>query len=136
MFQIDPMSRVPIYEQLVSQVKRLTLAGVLLPGEQLPSVRTLSYTLSVNPNTIQKAYNDLCMRGIACSVPGRGCFIAPDALERLKGEAYRRLPAFRALTKELMLAGLEKNDLLDIVEELYSERSNRHDTGDQSDQTV
>ncbi len=136
MFQVDPMSRVPIYEQLISQIERLTLSGVLKPNEQLPSVRTLSYTLSVNPNTIQKAYNELCVREIICSVPGRGCFIAPDALERLKGAAYERLPVFGALTRELMLAGIEKQELLNMVEKTYRERGDRDDQCTQSEQTV
>ena len=55
MFQIDTLSRVPVYEQIIEQMERFVLAGLLKPGTQLPSVRSLSTELSINPNTIQKA---------------------------------------------------------------------------------
>jgi len=75
MFQIDTMSRMPIYEQVVNQLEYFVLNGILKEGEQIPSVRNLSVDLSINPNTIQKAYFELDKRGIIQSVPGRGCFV-------------------------------------------------------------
>ena len=53
------MSRTPIYEQLVDQFEKFILTGALLPGSQIPSVRSLSIQLSINPNTVQKAYSEL-----------------------------------------------------------------------------
>ena len=79
MFRIDALSRQPVYEQIIDQLERLVLAGVIKPGEQIPSVRSLSVQLSINPNTIQKAYAELDRRGILCSVPGRGCYISENA---------------------------------------------------------
>ena len=64
MFMIDPMSRQPVYEQIIRQMERFILSGMLAPGDQLPSVRSLSLELSINPNTIQKAYSELDVRGI------------------------------------------------------------------------
>ena len=61
---IDSMSRQPVYEQIVDQVEQMILSGLMRPGEQLPSVRSLSLELSINPNTIQKAYAELDGRGI------------------------------------------------------------------------
>ena len=72
MFRIDGMSRTPVYEQIIEQVEKLITLGIMSPGDQLPSVRSLSIELSVNPNTIQKAYSELDAKGIAHSVPGRG----------------------------------------------------------------
>ena len=69
MFQIDALSRTPVYLQLVEQTERLILSGVLTPGQQMPSVRNLSIALSVNPNTIQKAYSELDSHGLTCAVP-------------------------------------------------------------------
>ena len=69
MFMIDPMSRQPVYEQIIRQMERFILSGMLAPGDQLPSVRSLSLELSINPNTIQKAYSELDVRGIIYSVP-------------------------------------------------------------------
>ena len=59
MFEINAMSRSPVYEQLIEQVERYILLGLLREGDQLPSVRALSGELSINPNTIQKAYGEL-----------------------------------------------------------------------------
>ena len=76
MFQIDNMSRTPVYEQIITQVEKFILGRLLSAGDQLPSVRSLSVELSVNPNTIQKAYGELDVRGIVTTVPGRGCFVS------------------------------------------------------------
>ena len=59
MFQIDVMSRKPVYEQLINQMERFILTGVMHQDDQIPSVRSLSVELAVNPNTIQKAYSEL-----------------------------------------------------------------------------
>lgn len=123
MFSIDPMSRVPIYEQLTDQVEKLLLIGVLKPGAQLPSVRAMSCQLSINPNTVQKAYNDLCAKGILCAVPGKGCFVAPDAVNVLKAQRRGQLQTFADVAKELRLAGVSKDDLLAVLDDIYSERS-------------
>ncbi len=59
MFVIDVMSRVPVYEQIINQVEEQILTGLLNSGDKMPSVRSLSVSLSINPNTIQKAYTEL-----------------------------------------------------------------------------
>ncbi len=123
MFVLDPMSRVPIYEQLCEQVEKLVLCGVLTEGYQLPSVRALSCELSVNPNTVQKAYTDLTQKGILHAVPGKGCFIAPQAAALLKADRRTRLTAFTELTRELQLAGVSKEDLQAVLDTVYLERS-------------
>ncbi len=123
MFVIDPMSRTPIYEQLCSQVEKLILVEVLAAGDQLPSVRTLSCTLSINPNTVQKAYTDLTQKGVLCAVPGKGCFVAADAVSILKSDSRERLHTFADAVKDLKLAGISKDELLRLVETVYTERS-------------
>lgn len=81
MFDIDLMSRVPIYEQIYQKVIELILKGVLNEMDKLPSVRTLATELGVNPNTVAKAYALLERDKIICSLAGRGSFIAkPDKL--------------------------------------------------------
>ena len=79
MFQIDSFSRVPVYEQIINQLEHFILTGILVADTQIPSVRNLSVSLSINPNTIQKAYAELDRNGIIYSVPGRGCFITKEA---------------------------------------------------------
>ena len=70
MLEIDKMSRVPIYEQVIQKLELLILTNVLGPNSPLPSVRSLSQELSVNPNTLQKAYSEMELKGICYSVPG------------------------------------------------------------------
>ena len=82
MFQIDTMSRIPIYEQIVEQVEYFVLNGILKEGEQIPSVRNLSVQLSINPNTIQKAYFELDKRELSVPFP-EGAVLLPKLPGRL-----------------------------------------------------
>ena len=80
MLTIDLQSRQPIYEQLIYRMSELVALGALAPGEQLPSVRALARDLGINPNTVQKAYQELERRGVICSVAGKGSFIAGGSI--------------------------------------------------------
>ena len=122
MFQIDVMSRKPVYEQLVNQVERFILIGVIHQDDQIPSVRSLSVELAVNPNTIQKAYSELDRRGITYSVPGKWSFVAPGAVQRIGERRRSKLKEFIALVSELALAGIKKEEIIACVEEAYQEK--------------
>ena len=78
MINIDYKDRRPIYEQIVSSIEDLAVRGVLEPDSQLPSVRQLAVELSINPNTIQRAYSQLEKTGVIYSVKGKGNFVAAD----------------------------------------------------------
>ena len=78
MISIDYTSRQPITAQIRDQMVRLITSGALKPGDWLPCVRQLATDLSINPNTIQKAYSEMELRGIIVSVKGRGSFVASD----------------------------------------------------------
>ncbi len=121
MFEINAISRSPVYEQLVEQVERYILLGLLREGDQLPSVRALSGELSINPNTIQKAYGELDAKGILCSVPGRGCFVAEGALPRIRERRLGEQGAFRRLVRELKAAGITAEELTAALSEEYKE---------------
>lgn len=123
MFSIDHMSRCPVYEQLIEQIERYILTGILKSGDQLPSVRTLSVSLSVNPNTIQKAYSDLDSRKIIFSVPGKGCFIADDAVSLLGNYRRKQLGKLESLLNELKIAGIQKAELQIIFDKVFEKRS-------------
>lgn len=111
MFQIDAMSRTPVYEQIISQVEKIILGGVLRAGDQLPSVRSLSIELSVNPNTIQKAYGELDIRGIISTVPGRGCFVTETARNTLRARSRQKLSLLEEIVAELWAAGVTREEL-------------------------
>lgn len=121
MYQIDIMSRVPVYEQIVEQTKKFILAGVLKTGDQLPTVRQLSAQLSLNPNTIQKAVKELDRQGLIYSLAGRGCFISGEAKSILQKEKRNGLEKLEAEIKELALSGIKKEELIALLERIYTE---------------
>ncbi len=73
---VDPASHVPIYEQIVEHIRGLVAAGVFRPGEALPSIRALALELVVNPNTVQRAYQELERQGLVYTRKGLGAFVA------------------------------------------------------------
>jgi GntR family transcriptional regulator len=74
-FRLDPSSGVPTYLQLVQQVEHALRLGYLKPGDQLPKVRDVVAALTINPNTVLKAYKELEVKGLAAGYPGQGTFI-------------------------------------------------------------
>lgn len=94
MFQLDYGDSRPLYEQIRDKLRELTLRGLLPPHQQLPSVRDLAAMLTVNPNTIQKAYRELELEGYIYSVRGKGNFVAeknPDLLASQALELQKEL---------------------------------------------
>ena len=122
MFIIDPMSRCPVYEQLIEQIERYILTGILSPGGQLPSVRALSVELSVNPNTIQKAYSELDSRKIIFSVPGKGCFVSENAITLLGEYNRKQLGNLEDSLAQLKLAGISKDEITEVLNKVFDER--------------
>lgn len=119
MFSIDNLSQMPVYEQLIEQTKRFILIGALAAGDALPSVRGLSVKLSVNPNTIQKAYSELTHRGILVAVPGKGLYVSENALEVLGKTARQKIGDLKELLQELKLSGIAESEILKTVTEIY-----------------
>ena len=122
MFQLDLKSRKSIYEQITDNIKELILAGALKPEEKLPSVRDLSKTLTVNPNTIQKAYRELERQNYAYSVSGVGTFVSKPKIEKIDkkilDEVKKRLASD---IKELSFIGLSKDEIRKIICSLLEE---------------
>jgi GntR family transcriptional regulator len=89
--KIDPSNGVPLYLQIVNQVKTAIAMGRLLPENCLPSVRQLALDLAVNPNTIARAYLDLEHEGIIYKRPGQGTFVSVRGVEMSKRERLKIL---------------------------------------------
>ncbi len=119
MFNIDTMSRTPVYEQIIEQLQNFVLKGIMNPGDRMPSVRSLSVSLGINPNTIQKAYTELDRRGLTYSVPGKGVFISGDAVGILKEGGRMKLEELTELIGELVLAGVSREDIIACVDEVF-----------------
>ena len=118
MFELDVRSRKPIYEQLVERLKELIITEILKTDEQLPSVRTLAQQLTINPNTIQKAYRELEVQGYIYSIKGKGSFVSPaspspnaEKLSKVKSELVK-------LISEAMYIGISADDLYKIIQEV------------------
>ncbi|HEY7145684.1 MAG TPA: GntR family transcriptional regulator [Streptosporangiaceae bacterium] len=107
-FRLDPRSGVPTYLQLVHQVERALRLGHLRRGDQLPKVKDVVAALSINPNTVLKAYRNLEYKGVAAGRPGQGTFIeaAPDTLNMEELAALRKSLVLGWLT-EAEAAGLD-----------------------------
>ena len=116
MIILDYKDARPIYEQVVDKFQKLILTGALEPNTKMPSVRSLAVELSINPNTIQRAYAQLEQQGFIYSVKGRGNFVAYDdrLLEFRKEEILNRL---RELVKEAEEIGMGTEELERVPEE-------------------
>lgn len=111
LINIDFGTRTPIYEQIVLEVERLVTKEVLKPGEQIPSIRELALTLSVNPNTIKKAYDILEAKNIIVSKSTKGTFIT-DNIKKAKNDKIDDLiKKIREDLKELESLGLSKEEI-------------------------
>ena len=100
----------PIYEQIKDGLRKLIVTGALGTGEKLPSVRALATQLSINPNTIQRAYNELESEGYIYSVPGKGSFAAGNtgADDSRRKELVEKL---REIAAELKYLGVSREEL-------------------------
>jgi len=130
---IDRYSGKPSYQQVIDGISQLIASGALSADEKLPSVRALALDLSINPNTIQKAYAALDASGITYSVAGIGSFVAPDAAERIKVEGAAQLEALAATLRDLALAHVDKEAVHQVVEEVWrdahAEEQSSHQKG-------
>lgn len=121
MITIDYQNRKPIYEQIVDRFETLIVNGVLDADSQMPSVRSLAMELSINPNTIQKAYAILEQNGYIYPIKGRGNFVSGDeGLKRHKQESvYRSLKETVQKGREL---GISCDVLMERVDQYYREK--------------
>lgn len=118
MILLDYKDRRPIYEQVVDKLQELMVCGVLKEDAQLPSVRSLAMDLSINPNTIQRAYAELERQGFIYSVKGKGSFVG----ENSDIKAARRSFLYKEIEKLVVEARrleVSKDELMEKVRELY-----------------
>jgi GntR family transcriptional regulator len=114
---IDPANGLPIYVQIVNQIKTGIAMGRLLPEDPLPSVRQLALDLAVNPNTVARAYLDLEYEGVIYKRQGAGTFVSAQGVEMSKNERRRVLGELieKALVEGVNL-GLEEKELRETFE--------------------
>jgi len=114
---------IPIYEQITRQMKALILRGELPEGEALPSLRLLARELRVSVITTKRAYEELEREGFLTSVPGKGCFVAPQNPELAREDTLRRAEEHLARAAETArLGGVTLAELQQMLAILYEER--------------
>jgi GntR family transcriptional regulator len=120
-FTLDLRSGVPAYRQIIDQVLGAIAAGSLTPGDQLPTVRQLAVDLTVNPNTVVRAYRELEIRGVLATQQGTGTFIANQKVEPDEVERQRRLnQLIGEFVARAGAGGFTVKEVMDRMAELYS----------------
>lgn len=117
-FRLDPESGVPVYRQLIDQVTGGMAVGALAAGHQLPTVRQVAVDLSINPNTVARAYRELEIRGVLETQQGTGTFISHQKVKRDDVERERQLAQLVAdFVARAGAAGFTIEDLLEQLRE-------------------
>lgn len=120
MIFVDYKDKRPIYEQIVERFQMLIVKKVLEPDSQMPSVRELATQLTVNPNTVQKAYTILEQNGYIYSVKGRGNFVTGgDTLTEQKQQSH--LEEFKKAVHQAAELGISQQKLTDLTAQIYRE---------------
>ena len=122
MIVIDYSDKRPIYEQIVERFQALIVSGVMDADEKLPSVRQLAVELSINPNTIQRAYAELERDGFIYTVKGRGNFVKRDE-ELFKKLKERLLAELERQIKICLRQGIKEEELLERLKKVAAEFS-------------
>lgn len=127
-FQINLNTGLPIYRQLMDQLRFYIASGAIHPGEQLPSIRAMAKQLAVNPTTIVKAYNELAHAGVIELRQGRGAFALASA--QPEGRSMELLtPLAEQLAREAHAAGISLDEVSELLTEEYQKMS-KEETGD------
>jgi GntR family transcriptional regulator len=115
---VDPRSGVPIYLQIIEQVKRSVALGILQGGEQLPTVKQLALDLTVNPNTVARAYRELERDSVIETSPGRGSFVRGDESTTSPNAAAAHIArdAFDTALREAKSVGLGRSEVRELID--------------------
>ncbi len=128
MITVDLRSRKPIYEQIVDNVKTLVLTGILKPDEQLPAVRKLAVDLTINPNTIQKAYAILEAQQIVYSIPGKGIFISGEISDLLSVKRLELTNSLKSQLEEAIAVGISQDEIISLVKATYDQKQSEKES--------
>ena len=124
--QVDTSSGIPIFIQIVNQMKYSVAMGAYRPDDKLPSVRELAVKLRLNPNTIARAYRELDREGVVYKQRGRGVFVSADAAVICRQERKRIIDErLNAAIDEALRSDLDPADIRSIVESKLNEKGQR-----------
>jgi GntR family transcriptional regulator len=116
LFRPNPSSGVPVYMQLIEQVKHAVDVGALRPGDQLPPIRRVAEDLVINPNTVAKAYRDLEHEGVIELRQGTGAFVSDNGRTRRVSQVKAAQPVLQAAIDRLVSSGLTADEIRRLFE--------------------
>ena len=121
-FRLDLRSGVPVYRQIIDQVLLALASGTLTAGAQLPTVRQVAVDLTINPNTVVRAYRELEIRGVLTTQQGTGTFITDHPVERDQAERQRQLSQLVGeLVARAGAAGFTTQEVMERFQEMQRE---------------
>ncbi len=119
---ISNTSSIPIYEQIMGQIKKNIMNGTLKEGEALPSMRTLAKELRVSVITTKRAYEELESAGFIVTVMGKGSFVAKKNLELIREEQYKEIEKnLQKAVEQSKMNGISLQELMEIVKIIYGD---------------
>ena len=122
MFSIDTRGDKPIYEQIIDNIKELSVKGILKTNDKLPSIRELAGILTVNPNTVSKAYQELERQKVIETIRGRGTFMCEIKSSEIDSERLKKtMEKLKDICIELSHMGFDKNKIIEEIENIYKE---------------
>lgn len=127
MILLDFRDKRPIYEQVVEKLERLIVNGALEANSKMPSVRSMGIELAVNPNTIQRAYNQLEQEGYLYTVSGRGSFVAPES-EWRDSKKQKMLEEWELVTERAKESGLTLAELTEELHQIFANEKSQAGT--------
>jgi len=120
---LDSSSGVPFYRQVIQFVEHAILSGKMVPGDKLPTIRSLAIELKINPNTIAKAYGELELRGIVTTQVGSGTYVSARPSDSSRDELMRRIDdSVGRFVREMTALGLDRDHMIAIVRDYKEER--------------
>lgn len=121
MLVINKFSQTPIYLQVIEQFEELIFTEVLETEQKLPSVRTLSKELGINPNTLQRAYTQMENLNLCISVPGSGRYVSGEAKDIVSKKKQGSLRGLEQIIKDAKQSGSSLDDIIRLVKKTYKE---------------
>lgn len=115
MINLDYQNRMPIYEQIISEIEKYVALGILKPQDQLMSIREMATSLGINPNTVKKAYAELEKKGVIITISTKGSFIADNINKIVDTKVEEKISEIRNIIKELEKLGIKKEDVINRI---------------------
>lgn len=112
---LDYQSRTPIYEQIVDNIEKYVVLGLLKEKEQIPSIRDMASSIGVNPNTVKKSYDILEQKGIILTISTKGTFISDNIKKASEERINKEIESIKNKIKELTKMGLSYEEVMEMI---------------------